>query len=44
MTETLQCLSQALEEKNSPIKKLLSYLFGASTETPRMSLSQGTRK
>ena len=33
MTETLQCLSQALEEKNSSIKKLLRYLFGASTET-----------
>jgi transposase len=33
MTETLECLSQALEEKNSSIKKLLRYLFGASTET-----------
>lgn len=35
MTETIQVLSQALEEKNTSIKRLLAYLFGAPTETAK---------
>ena len=35
MTETIQCLSQALEEKSTSIKRLLGYLFGAPTETAK---------
>jgi transposase len=40
MTETIQCLSQALEEKATSIKRLLGYLFGASTESSKNVLSE----
>ena len=40
MTETIQCLSQALDEKATSIKRLLGYLFGAPTETAQNVLSE----
>lgn len=35
MAETIQCITDALEEKTTSIKRLLKYLFGASTETAK---------
>lgn len=40
MTETIRCLSQALDEKATSIKRLLGYLFGAPTETAKNVLSE----
>lgn len=40
MTETIQVLSQALEEKTTSIKRLLRYLFGAPTETAKNILPE----
>src|SRR5512147_2325711 len=40
MTETIQALSQALEEKTTSIKRLLGYLFGAPTETAKNVLPE----
>ncbi|GKT07199.1 IS66 family transposase [Desulforhabdus sp. TSK] len=44
MTETLQCLTRALEEKNSSIRKLLRYLLGARTETAKNVLDRDSRQ
>jgi transposase len=35
MTETVECLSQALAEKNTSVARLCKYLLGAPTETAR---------
>ncbi len=35
MAETLRCLSEALENKNVSMKRLMRYLFGAPTETAK---------
>jgi transposase len=35
MAQTIQCITEALEEKTTSIKRLLKYLFGASTETAK---------
>jgi transposase len=40
MAETIQCLSQALEEKATSIKRLLNYLFGSTTETAKNVLPE----
>ena len=40
MAQTIQCLSQALEEKSASIARLVKYLFGAPTETAKNVLSQ----
>lgn len=40
MTQTIQCISRALEEKTVSIKTLLKYLFGAPTETAKNVLKK----
>lgn len=40
MAETIRCITEALEEKTTSIKRLLKYLFGASTETAKNVLGK----
>ena len=42
MTETIDCLSQVIEEKNASIGRLCKYLIGAPTETAKNVLKNET--
>ena len=42
MTETLEALSLAIEEKDASLGRLTKYLLGAPTETQHNVLGQGT--
>jgi transposase len=42
MTETVECLAQALAEKETSIARLCKYLLGAPTETARNVLKKNT--
>lgn len=44
MVATLQCLSQAVEDNATSIKRLLGYLFGAPTETAKKIFPEGDSK
>ncbi len=44
LTETVQCLSQALAEKEASIGRLVKYLLGAPTETARNVLGKQPEK
>lgn len=44
MAETIQCLTQALEDNTVSLKRLLRYLLGAPTETAKNLLPQDASK
>jgi len=44
LTETVECLNQALAEKETSIGRLCKYLLGAPTETAKNLLKDGAKK